>query len=31
MDRLNIILALQLISIGLSSAVLYVFWIGGWW
>lgn len=30
-DRLTLILALQGLNTVLSAAVLYIFWIGGWW
>ena len=30
-DRLTLILALQVLNTVLSAAVLYIFWIGGWW
>lgn len=31
MNRLTLILALQVLSTNLSAAVLYIFWAGGWW
>ena len=31
MDRLTLLLALQVLNTGLSAAVLYIFWRGGWW
>ena len=31
MDRLNLILLFQLANLWAALAILYIFWVGGWW